>query len=238
MLLATYTFIVYMADGETTQVCFDSTFWPPEENLSFVRYDAVRYFPRSNVPTCFQVPRPVELLDCDRSYADSCLRFCPLGDIDFKVTLRDNSGYPVAGYNNVWLDFTNCSGITRCPSFHPEWPKVLPEGPSDGSGRVYFRVHAGGYSNGSVKVMAGCGQIGEVSFPKSVDVSGNLLVEPSDFDTSYGNKRDFNCDGTVDWRDNDIFSRHTNHGCSYNPCLFLQQTIALQPDTALVPEIQ
>jgi hypothetical protein len=236
VLLATHTFIVYMADGETTQVCFDSTFWPPEENLSFVRYDAERYFPRSNIPVCFHVPPYVEPVDCDRSYADDCLTFCPLGDIDFEVTLRDSVNSPVAGYSNVWLDFTNCaSGILPCSSFHPLWPKVFPEGPSDANGRVYFRVHAGGYSDHSVKVMAGCGKIAEVSFPKSVDLSGNLLLEPEDFDPIYGNHRDFNCDDTVDWRDDNIFKLHKNHGCYYDPCLFLNQTVALDPDTTLVP---
>jgi hypothetical protein len=236
VLLATYTFIVYMADGETTQVCLDSTFWPPEENLSFVRHDAERYFPRTNVPICFQVPPFVEPVDCDRSSADGCLTFCPLGDIDFKVTLRDQVNNPVVGYDNVWLDFTNCAGeVLPCSSFHPQWPQVFPEGPSDNNGLVYFRVHAGGYSDHSVKVMAGCGEIAELSFPKSVDLSGNLLVEPDDFDPSYGNYRDFNCDGTVDWRDDDIFKLHKNHGCYYDPCLFLNQTITLDPDTTLVP---
>ena len=177
-----------------------------------------------------------DTLDCTKSYSDSCLTFCPLGDIDFKVTLRDNTNDPMFWYSNVWLDFSNCLGdIIPCPSFHPQWPLVFPEGPSDSNGRVYFRVHAGGYSDNSVKVMAGCGQIAEVFFPKSVDLSGNLLVEPSDFDENYGNNRDFNCDDTVDWRDDNIFKCHKNHGCSFNPCLFLQQTIVLDPDTTLVP---
>jgi hypothetical protein len=177
-----------------------------------------------------------KVVDCSKSKADSCLTFCPLGDIDFKVTLRDNANHPVVGYSNIWLDFTDCAGeVIPCPSFHPQWPKVFPEGPSNESGLVYFRVHAGGYSGHSVKVKTVCGQIAEVFFPKSVDLSGNLLVEPSDFDVSYGNKRDFNCDGTVDWRDDDIFKRHKNHGCYFSPCLLLQQTITLDPDTTLVP---
>jgi len=57
-LLYTMTFIVYMDDAETTEVCFDAQFWPPGETLSFVRYDAVFYYPRDNLPYCFQIGPP------------------------------------------------------------------------------------------------------------------------------------------------------------------------------------
>lgn len=55
-LLATWTFMVYMAAGaETTEVCFDSIFWPPGSNLAFTRYDAVNYVPRHELPICFKI---------------------------------------------------------------------------------------------------------------------------------------------------------------------------------------
>ena len=213
----------------------DSTFLDPNK-LRFFKDDSTVFSIKPvfisggiNIP-CGAV------LDCSKSYTDSCLTFCPLGDVDFKVTLRSTTNNPVVGYDSVWLDFTDCAGqVFPCSSFHPQWPKVLPLGPSDDSGRVYFRVHAGGYSDNSVKVMAGCGQISELFSPRSVDLSGNLLVEPFDYDASHGEKRDFNCDDTVNWRDDDIFKHHKNHGCYFSPCLFLHQTIALDPDTTLVP---
>jgi hypothetical protein len=52
VLLATLTFHVYMSEAcDTTKICFDSTFWEPN-NLTFVRYDAVLYFPSHNLPVC------------------------------------------------------------------------------------------------------------------------------------------------------------------------------------------
>ena len=50
-LLATLTFHVYMSeDCDTTEIGLDSTLWPPDSRLYFVRYDAVRYIPRHFLP--------------------------------------------------------------------------------------------------------------------------------------------------------------------------------------------
>jgi hypothetical protein len=54
VLLATLTFKV----PDTMHVCFDSTFWPPSNELAFTRYDAVNYFPRHNLPFCIWVGPP------------------------------------------------------------------------------------------------------------------------------------------------------------------------------------
>jgi hypothetical protein len=53
VLLATLTFLVYMSENcDTTQICMDSTFWYPDNRLTFTRHDAVVYFPSHNLPVC------------------------------------------------------------------------------------------------------------------------------------------------------------------------------------------
>jgi len=54
VLLATLTFKV----SDTMHVCIDTTFWPPANNLSFTRHDAVLYFPRHLLPLCIWVGPP------------------------------------------------------------------------------------------------------------------------------------------------------------------------------------
>jgi hypothetical protein len=53
-LLLTMTFKV----EDSVTVSLDSCFWPPSDNLSFVRSDAVRYIPRDNMPYSFSVFYP------------------------------------------------------------------------------------------------------------------------------------------------------------------------------------
>jgi hypothetical protein len=50
-LLATLTFKV----EDTMTVCLDSCFWPPSSRLKLIRWDALAYVPRSNLPYCFTV---------------------------------------------------------------------------------------------------------------------------------------------------------------------------------------
>jgi hypothetical protein len=54
ILLATLTFRI----EDTMHVCIDSTFWPPNSRLRFVRYDASPYFPRDNMPLSMWVGPP------------------------------------------------------------------------------------------------------------------------------------------------------------------------------------
>jgi len=58
VLLATLTFHVYMSEEcDTTEICFDSTFWPPGSPFRFYRYDAVDYIPRHFLPVCDTIYR-------------------------------------------------------------------------------------------------------------------------------------------------------------------------------------
>jgi hypothetical protein len=53
-LLATLTFRI----EDTMHVCIDSTFYPPNNHLSFARYDSPKYVPRNKMPLCIWVGPP------------------------------------------------------------------------------------------------------------------------------------------------------------------------------------
>jgi hypothetical protein len=53
-LLLTMTFRV----EDSVTVSMDSCFWPPSDDLSFIRSDVVRYIPRDNMPYSFSVFYP------------------------------------------------------------------------------------------------------------------------------------------------------------------------------------
>ena len=56
VLLATLTFMVYKSQGcDTAEICFDSTFWPPQSHLTFVRHDAAKYVPGTDLPNCVRI---------------------------------------------------------------------------------------------------------------------------------------------------------------------------------------
>jgi hypothetical protein len=179
----------------------------------------------------------VDTLDCNKSSADPCIKICPSGEIPFNVYLKDNSDNPVVGYSNVWLDFSGCSGITRCTT-QTQWPIVYPQAPSDGSGKVTFYISAGGCDQGClIPVKANCGTIANVPV-RSLDNSGNLFVSYSDFDSSYGLCRDYNCDDTVDYKDLAFFNEHKRHSCTTgppNPCQYFRNYLVIDPDTNLSP---
>jgi hypothetical protein len=53
VLLATLTFLVYMGqDCDSSAICFDSTFFPTGDQITFIRYDAAGYSPRYFLPVC------------------------------------------------------------------------------------------------------------------------------------------------------------------------------------------
>ena len=169
---------------------------------------------------------------CLTSYTDPCLTACPAGDIPFTVYMREADGTPVPGVSSVWLDFSGCSNAVPCQS-EVDWPIVHPNGPSDDSGRIVFYVNAGGCDEGClINVEAFCGTIASVPF-KSVDTDGDLIVKPQDFDVPICN--DFNCDGITDISDLALLTAHLTHNCVTDVCDLFGGTIALSPDSGLVP---
>ena len=221
-LLATFIFTC----GQPTAPQIDTCFYPPFLGLSFVDTNNNCYVPQ------FGPCEAVEL-DCDRSYSDACLVACPLGDIPFKVYLKDSDGNPVANYSNVRLDFSACSGIIPCTT-ETSWPIVHPDGPSDASGIVTFYVRAGGCDNTChVSLMAGCGLIGYVPV-KTVDMDGDLMVRVNDWHgIGVDSCNDYNCNGEINYWDLDFFSDHIAHSCVRDSCLLLYQNLTVIPDTLL-----
>ncbi len=241
VLLATQTFLL----EDSTHIRIDTCFWPPSNRLTFVT------FPPGGGPAINKIPRPgtgnpysfeisfdfgpeVVLPDCDRSFSDHCLVACPLGDIPFKVYLRDSGGRPLPGYSSVWLDFSGCSGIIPCAT-ETAWPIVHPDGPSDSDGALTFHVNAGGCDNAClVSVMAqACGRIGYVGV-KTVDSDGNHFVGTSDWHhIGVDPCNDYNCSGEINYWDLEFFREHILHSCDIDPCLLLSPDLTASPDTLL-----
>src|SRR5574341_104091 len=170
-------------------------------------------------------------LGCSQSFADPCLTLCPAGDIPFHVYLRDTLNNPIVSYSNVWLDFTNCSGIVPCTS-QTQWPIVYASVPSDSTGKVTFSVKAGGCDTCYAYVYAGCGLIDSV-LVKTVDINGDLFVKPTDWNNSLCN--DYDCDGAYvnDFAEFNLHQQHVGHSCAADPCLLFQTALTVQPDTGL-----
>lgn len=239
VLLATMTFTLQ----DSSRICIDTCFWPPLSRLAWVTYPAGGGYPTTKIPrpgtgssfeTCFNV-LPPDPVDCYRSYSDPCLVACPLGDIPYRVYLRDCNGVPVPNYSSVWLDFSGCSGIVPCPN-ETAWPLVYPDGPSDLNGVVTFHVHAGGCDElHQLQVMSRCGLIGNRLRPvKTVDPNGDLVVSVSDWHgVGVDPCNDYNCNGEVNFWDVDFFSDHITHRCDPDQCLLFSQDLTISPDTLL-----
>ena len=143
------------------------------------------------------------------STADPVLILSPAGNLLFDVTLKDNTGLPVEGSANCWLDFSQVSGLTACIS-ETSWPLVYVSDPSDTDGLISISVGAGGCSANLVKVMSTHGEIAQVPI-KSLDHDGSLRVTAADFVGDDCN--DYNTDGNVDDADWDFLALHMDLGC-------------------------
>ncbi|MFH1374405.1 MAG: hypothetical protein ABII79_11475 [bacterium] len=143
------------------------------------------------------------------STADPVLILSPAGNVLFNVILKDNTGLPIEGSVNAWLDFSEVSGLTPCAS-ETTWPLVFPSGLSDADGLISISVGAGGCSPDLVKVMSTHGEIAQVPI-KSLDHDGSLKVMPADFVGDDCN--DYNTDGNVDDADWDFLALHMDLGC-------------------------
>ncbi len=83
VLLATLTFMVYPSeDCDIIEIGLDSTFWPPNIDLFFVRYDALSYCPR---------------------------HYLPVKDTVFLVPLANFSAEPESGFFPLEVEFTDLS---------------------------------------------------------------------------------------------------------------------------------
>jgi hypothetical protein len=178
---------------------------------------------------------PCGILDCSGSSSDPYLLACPRGDNPFEVRLVDPLGDPIQGYCDVQLDFSGCSPgeFIPSPGIYPDWPIVHAANPSDADGVVRFNIAAAGNCTDCyVTITAGCGYSNTVPV-RSLDVNGDEVVTPDDFDESLGDCRDLNANGEVNEVD---FNHHLNHCCDHalasGPADWLPQTLSIQPDDA------
>jgi len=144
----------------------------------------------------------------NHSTTDSRIIISPAGNVPFEVTLRDSNNQPVVGSTDVWLDFREVNGITRCPSQFID--EVLAPIPSDSSGKIKFYIKGGGCTSDLVKVKTSKGLIAQVPI-KSLDHNGGLLVTAADFVGDACN--DYNNDGVTDGKDFDFFSNYLGQSC-------------------------
>jgi hypothetical protein len=153
---------------------------------------------------------------------------CPFGDIPFPVVVRDIANNPVAG-SLVILDFSNCPGAHLCPAgFSKPYPYTIDpvartlRASTDASGSLTLPAHVGGTGPaGSVRVFAD-GVLLRSYGLASPDQNGNGLcvsivdVDDAIFAAKLGTTdptADFNCDGTVDVFDEQIFFAHHSQSC-------------------------
>ncbi len=109
-LLATMT----MRVQDTTEVCIDSTFWPPATSLTFARSDAETYVPRHNLPQCFRVGPPLPPDFAIDAAPDT--QVVVAGDsADYDVTLTSLNGFSSSVDLSVSGLPTNATG-----SFDPD----------------------------------------------------------------------------------------------------------------------
>ncbi len=97
VLLATISLMI----EDTMHVCFDSTFWPPATSMSFSRWDAVSYVPRSNMPACFWVGPPQPAAVAVTS---------PNGGEEWCVGSSQNITWTSSGIESVQIEYSTNGG--------------------------------------------------------------------------------------------------------------------------------
>ena len=143
------------------------------------------------------------------SSCDPFIILSPSGFPGFHVTLRDNSGNPIANSNDVWLEFTSGGNLTPCTS-EINWPIVNPLGVSDSVGKIMINPHVGGYNDNLVKVVCSQGIIASIPL-KTLDHNAGLVVSAGDFVGDMYN--DYNNDGVTNGNDFNFLTNYLGQNC-------------------------
>ncbi len=164
VLLSTFTFRL----EESTTLCIDSTFWPPEARLSYWLIDARRYIPRSNLPICFRVygdtvevlPTGVRWVEGSTDEEGRPASFClsqnypnPFNPVtEFKLSLSRASHVKLEIFNLLGQKVkTAVDGDLGAGEFILDWDGKDERGLDVPSGIYFYRMTAGDFS--SVKKM-------------------------------------------------------------------------------------
>jgi hypothetical protein len=168
-------------------------------------------------PPALNVPDPA------RSDVPACLTFCPTGDMNVHIVVRDFNGNTVANCPVV-LDFSGCPAFSRCAPtardpYRIDDANKTVSWVTNAIGVVDFPVRMGGTCpDGGVRVTA-CGVLLRLCSLASPDQDGSLVVDDADT-TIAGAKRnssdptaDFDCDGVVSDADVAVVEAHRRHAC-------------------------
>jgi hypothetical protein len=150
VLLATMTFLA----GGATEICMDTTFWPPGSRLDFDNTHAEGYVPKVNLPLCFQVTfsdvRELHGSDENRPSGFSLGQNYP--NPFNPVT---NIGFTVAHTAQVRLDVYNIVGQKvktlldqemKPGAYSADWDGTDQGGKAVSSGIYFYRMEAGDFA--------------------------------------------------------------------------------------------
>lgn len=160
-------------------------------------------------------PAAAGIPDPRNCVADTCLVLSPGGAFVYAVTLRDESMAPIAGAT-VTIDFAPAPGIALCDSSDPDHDGRV-TAVSNATGAVEFRVRGGGQTGGYA-VVGALGSTVRIVYPRSPDLSGNLLVGAEDAALHAAlplasRAGDYDCDGDSDAADRTHIALEMGQDC-------------------------
>jgi hypothetical protein len=157
VLLATLTFQVYMSeDYDTTEICFDSIFWPPLSHLTFGRLDAKVYFPRHFLPICDTVYTGIRWIEGSTEEESRPTTFSvsqnypnPFNPVtNFRVALPQASHVKIEIFNILGQKVkTLVDEDMRAGIFIVDWDGKDKRGLEVSSGIYFYRIVAGEFSD-------------------------------------------------------------------------------------------
>ena len=157
------------------------------------------------------------------STVDPCLQVCPGGDVNFHVVVRDLFSNPVGG-SAVFIDFSNCFGLTLCPPLGSDPYTVGPNSilmMANAAGIADFGIRAGGVCVGTVNVYADGVLLASRGAVSSPDQNGDAVVNATDqallalkLGGPYDLTADLNCNGALEAVDTGFLNAHLGHTCS------------------------
>ncbi len=168
-------------------------------------------------PAVAGVPSP------SNSTVPSCFVACPLGDVEYRVVVRDIGNFPIVNCL-VEIDLSGCPGLSFCPvqptdiTWNPATRRASRT--SDATGTAVFHLKMGGTCPTVTVPAIACGVVLGSASVASPDQDADLFVGASDVlivngligTTNRG--ADFDCDGLVTTADLAFLTDlHGGHSC-------------------------
>ena len=174
------------------------------------------------LPVALAAPAHAGVPSAANSVVDECLNVCPLGDIAFKVIVRDLASNPVAN-SQVWIDVCQAPSVHACLQ---NGCNVLVSGLTDASGAVLMHPTAGGVTPAPFSQLARIYADGVLLTTRVVgspDQDGDKVVTAADLAigaSALGTNNptmDFDCNlaatDVIEQADLTIQASHLGHNC-------------------------